>query len=109
MPSTFLGFFPRREPRTAPPIRPAAPVAIPATTAAFDPPPPFWLLRWVPWLPLRELLCSLRELPPPPDDEARLRDDAEDERREALELLPLELLAFVPERGLLFEALERPL
>jgi hypothetical protein len=47
MPSTFLGFFPSREPRTAPPIRPAAPVAIPATTAVFDP-PPFWLLRELP-------------------------------------------------------------
>ena len=54
IPSTFLGFFPRRDPSTAPPIRPAAPVAIPATTAAFDP-PPFWLLRELPWLPLREL------------------------------------------------------
>ena len=44
-----------------------------------------------------------------------LREDAEDERREeALDLLPLALFApvlldFVPDRGLLFEADERPL
>jgi hypothetical protein len=53
----------------------------------------------------------LRELPPPPpEDGARARDDAEDERRlEALDLLPLALFAFVAERGLLFDAVERPL
>jgi hypothetical protein len=42
----------------------------------------------------------------PPDEEARFRDDAEAERREeALERLPLPLVDFVRERGLLFAAL----
>jgi hypothetical protein len=44
-------------------------------------------------------------LPLPPDEE-RFRDDAEAERREeALERLPLPLVDFVRERGLLFAAL----
>src|SRR5215210_686919 len=80
MPSTFFGFFPRRVPSTAPPIRPAAPVAIPATTAAFEPPPPF---------------C-------PCDEDERLL--AEEERLLAEEGRLL-LFALVPERGLLFEVL----
>jgi hypothetical protein len=62
-----LGFLPRRDPRTAPPIRPAAPVASPATTTAFEPPP----------------FCCWDEEEP---------------------LAPL-LLALVPERALLFDAL----
>jgi hypothetical protein len=91
MPRTFFGFLPRRVPSTAPPIRPAAPVAIPATTAAFEPPP----------------FCFCAE------DE----DDCRDEPLVllALDLLPLDLLpldllalalfALVLERGLLAEAL----
>jgi hypothetical protein len=68
-------------------MRPAAPVAIPATTAAFDPPLPFWLLR--------ELLWPLLE-------------DAEEVRRDdALDRFPLALLALDPDRGLLLEPVER--
>jgi hypothetical protein len=44
-------------------------------------------------------------LPPPPDEEARLREDAEEERRLEALVLPLLLFALVLERGLLFEAL----
>jgi hypothetical protein len=45
-------------------------------------------------------------LPLPPDEEARFRDDAEAERREeALGRLPLPLVDFERERGLLFAAL----
>jgi hypothetical protein len=85
MPSTFFGFFPRRVPSTAPPIRPAAPVAIPATTAAFEPPP----------------FCFCEE-----DEERALEALAfEAPLFDALLLLPPLLFAVVPERGLLFEAL----
>ena len=72
----------------APPTSPAAPVTSPATTGALELPP----------------FC-LRALPPPPDEEARLRDDAEGERRLEALVLPLPLFAFALERGLLFDAL----
>jgi hypothetical protein len=108
MPRTFFGFLPRRVPRTAPPIRPAAPVAIPATTAAFELPP----------------FCFCDE-----DEDERLDEPfallaldlfALDLFALALDLLALDLLApalfaLVLERGLLaealvlFEAVERPL
>src|SRR5918995_2829795 len=90
MPRTFFGLFPRRVAITAPPIRPAAPVASPATTGALGIPP--FCVRALP-------------PPPPPDEEARLRDDAEEERRAEALALPLPLFALVLERGLLFEAL----
>ena len=57
-------------------------------TAAFEPPP--------------FCFCAF---PLSPDDEARLRDDAEEERRAEALLLPLVLFALVLERGLLFEPL----
>jgi hypothetical protein len=44
-------------------------------------------------------------LPLLPDDDARLRDDADEERRAEALLLPLVLFALVLERGWLFEAL----
>jgi hypothetical protein len=53
--------------------------------------PPFWERAWL--------------LPPPPDAEARLRDDAEEGRRVEAVVLPLALFALVLDRGLLFEAL----
>ena len=90
MPRTFFGFFPRRVAITAPPIRPAAPVASPATTGTLEL-APFCERAWL--------------LLPPPDEEERLRDDAAEERREEALVLPLALFAFVLERGLLFEAL----
>jgi hypothetical protein len=90
MPRTFFGFFPRRVARTAPPTRPAAPVTSPATTGALELPP----------------FCLLALPPPlPPDDEARLRDDADEERRVEALAFPLALFALVLERGLLLEAL----
>jgi hypothetical protein len=84
MPRTFLGFLPRRDPRTAPPIRPAAPVASPATTAAFEPPP---FCFWDEEEPLADALGFEALLLAP-----------------LLRLPPL-LFALVPERGLLVEAL----
>jgi hypothetical protein len=44
-------------------------------------------------------------LPPPPDEELRLRDDAEAERRLEALVLPLVVFALLLERGLAFEAL----
>jgi hypothetical protein len=57
-------------------------------TAAFEPPP--------------FCFCAF---PLPPDDEARLRDDADEERLAEALLLLLPLFALVLERGLLFEPL----
>src|SRR5215213_6144677 len=92
MPRTFFGLLPRRAPRTAPPIRPAAPVANPATTATFEPPP--------------FCFCA--------DDERSLAALVfEPALLEAPALAPLLfeplLFAVVPERGLAFalEPLER--
>ena len=88
MPRTFFGFLPRRLPRTAPPIRPAAPVAIPATTAAFEPPP----------------FCFCDEEERLLADEGRLLAD-DDRLLEALVFAAALRFAVVPERGLLLEAL----
>jgi hypothetical protein len=57
-------------------------------------------------LELRPFCVLALAPPPPPDEDARLRDDAEEERRVEALVFPLALFAFVPERGLLFEAFE---
>jgi hypothetical protein len=105
--------LPKRVPRTTPPIRPAAPVAMPAATAAFDDPFPFDARAFPLFDDFRALAPELRE----PELRLPLRDDADEVRRldvlallgllrEAVPLEPLRLLLFDEAlRLLLLEAL----
>jgi hypothetical protein len=90
MPRTFFGLLPSRVPSTTPPTNPAAAVATPVTTAAFDP-FPFDARAFPPLDDFRALVPELRE----PELRLPLRDDAD-------EVLRLDVLALL---GLLREAL----